>query len=279
MAPGHQFTHHLHHPLQTSALPVPMRQLEAILGREQLAAHIRPRPDRDCLEKRWGNGLYPLLDRHYTLSLMLPHRLWSWDVRSESRTRFPFEIQEKILVGIASAVHQDDIALNPQAPYPRDPPRHIEHLKKGRIILRSRKAAHEHFDLGAILVGDWQSALPIQAQAPLLPLTFRTAIKKDSAAALPQLPQQVFDHAAGSRTFHPPRRAIRQRGRVGLEKDGAQGQRQTRRDLQGMGADQHTREEACHIPRTWREPGFIKIVQVKIRQTIVAFIAPEVFKM
>src|SRR5262249_19598547 len=151
---------------------------------------------------------------------------------SQGRGRFPFEIQEKVLVRVTSAVHQDDIALKPQATCSCNPPRDIEHLKKGRISLGSRKALHESFHLGAVLVVDAQCPLAIQAQASLSPLTFRTAIKKVSAAALPQSLQQVFDHAAGGGTFHPPRLAVRQRGGVSLKKDVAQGQCQARLDLQ-----------------------------------------------
>src|SRR5262245_1095818 len=110
-------------------------------------------------------------------------------------------------------------------------------------------------------------------------LTFRTAIKKDSAAALPQSLQQVFDHPTGGSTFNPPRLAVFQRGGVGLKKDVAQGQCKLPLDLQGMGADQYTGEEARHVPRTRRQYRFVKIVQVKVRQAIVAFIASEVFQM
>src|SRR5215813_4708998 len=221
MAPGDQFTHHVHHSLQTSALPVPLFQLETIFGREQLAEHIRPLINGNRLEKGWSNGLHPSLDRHDTLGLMLPRRLRLRDVGRQGRARFPFEIQEKVLVRVTSAVHQDDIALKPQAACSCNPSRDIEHLKKGWISLGSRKALHELFHLGAVLVVDGQCPLAIQAQASLPPLTFRTAIKKVSTATLPQPLQQVFDHPTGSGTFNPSRLAVYQRGGVSLKKDGA----------------------------------------------------------
>jgi hypothetical protein len=163
-----------------------MGQLETILGREQLAEHIRPLINGHRLEKGWSNSLHPLLDRYDTLGLMLPHRLRIWDVGSQGRARYPFEIQEKVLVRITSTMHQDNIALQPQAACPCNPARNIEHLKKGRISLDSRKALHESFYLGAILIGHWQGPLAIQAQAALSPPTFRTTIEKVSAAAFPQ---------------------------------------------------------------------------------------------
>src|SRR5215813_5201652 len=221
MAPGDQFTHHVHHSLQTSALPMPMFQLETIFSREQLAEHIRPLINGNRLKKCWSNSLHPLLDRHDTLGLMLPRRLRSWDVGRQGRAWLPFEIQEKVLVRITSAAHQDDIALKSQAACPCDPPCHIAYLKKGWISLGSRKALHEFFHLGAVLVVDGQGPLAIQAQASLPPLTFRTAIKKVSTATLPQPLQQVFDHPTGSGTLNPSRLAVYQRGGVSLKKDGA----------------------------------------------------------
>src|SRR5262249_23631704 len=159
---------------------------------------------------------------------------------------------------------QDDIALEPQAAYPCDPTRDIEHLKKGRISLGSRKALHKLFHPSAVLVVDGQCPLAIQAQASLASLTLRTAVKKVSAAALPQSPQQVFDHPTGRGTFDPSRLAVRQCGGVGLQKDGAQVQCKVRLDLQGVGANQHAGEETRHVPRTRRQYGFVKIIQVKV---------------
>src|SRR4029450_919904 len=170
---------------------MPLFQLQTILARVQLAEPIRPLANGNCLKKCWSNSLHPALDCHDTLGLMLPHRLRIWDVGSQGRTRFPFEIQEKVLVRITSAAYQDDIALKSQAAYPCDPPRYIAYLKKSRISLASRKALHELFNLGAVLVVDGQRPLAIQAQASLTPPTFRTAIKKGSAAALSKSPQQV----------------------------------------------------------------------------------------
>src|SRR5262245_29219778 len=221
MAPGNQFAHHVHHSLQASALPVPMFQLETIFGREQLAEHIRPLINGNRLKKCWSNSLHPSLDCRDTLGLMLPHRLRIWAVRSQGRARFPFEIQEKVLVRITSAAHQDDIALQPQAACPCDPPCHIAYLKKGWVSLGSRKPLHELFHLSAVPIVDVQRPLAIQAQASLPPLTFRTAIKKVSTATLPQPLQQVFDHPTGSGTFNPSRLAVYQRGGVCLKKDGA----------------------------------------------------------
>src|SRR5215510_9183914 len=146
---------------------MPLFQLETILAREQLAKPIRPLANGNCLKKCWSNSLHPSLDCHDTLGLRLPHRLRLWDVGSQGRTRFPFEIQEKVLVRITSATHQDDIALQPKAACPCDPPCHIAYLKKGRVSLGSRKALHELFHLGAVLVVDGQGPLAIQAQASL----------------------------------------------------------------------------------------------------------------
>src|SRR5215510_16142662 len=203
MAPGDQLTHHIHHSLQTSALPMPMFQLETIFGREQLAEHIRPLINGNRLKKCWSNSLHPLLDRHDTLGLMLPRRLRIWDVGRQGRAWLPFEIQEKVLVRITSAAHQDDIALQPQTACPCDPPCHIAYLKKGRISLGSCKPLHELFHLSAVPIVDVQRPLAIQAQASLPPLTFRTAIKKVSTTTLPQPLQQVFDHPTNSGTFNP----------------------------------------------------------------------------
>ena len=93
-------------------------QLETILAREQLAKPIRPLANGHCLKKGGSNGLHPALDCHDTLGLMLPHRLRLWDIGSQGRTRFPFEIQEKVLVRITSAAYQNDIALNSHDAYP-----------------------------------------------------------------------------------------------------------------------------------------------------------------
>src|SRR5450830_804034 len=183
------------------------------------------------------------------------------------------------MVRRAFSCDEDGIALNAQTTGAGKQEGNVDDLVKLRLRLRLCKGVYGGMHLVPLLVRHRQQFFIIQSEAALPPLLLRALVEEINTGAQPHLLQQLADHSGTGFTLDPARFAQRQRSRIAVDETLGQGRRTLWRQTERRRCHQNTDNEPRQLPCRRRHRRFIEIVNIKVSQSIVAFVAAEVLQM